>query len=314
MPRVSGRGYAKLILFGEHFVVYGLPGIASGIDRYVDVEAEKVKDSDDIVFVDKVFNEKVSMKEQPDHIKCKLFKAMFDPEIDLVKKGLKLTISGNATPGAGMGYSAALNVAMARAVSAISNVTWKDDMVNQIAYKGECVSHGTPSGIDNTCATYGTLVWFEKNMSGGKNTMRTFKCGKPLLLVLADTGIKHDTKEAVAAVKKRKEADPARYEKIFAEAKALVTKAKKELQFAGMAELGKLMKQNQKLLVEIGVSCKEIDEIVKLVEVSGATGAKLTGAGMGGNVIILCENAAQQEKMIALMTQRNYKAMKVKVQ
>jgi mevalonate kinase len=151
-------------------------------------------------------------------------------------------------------------------------------------------------------------------MSGGKNTIRPFKCGKPLLLVVVDTGIKHSTKEAVDDVRKRKEADPAKYEKIFSEAKAIVTKAKKELQFSGMNELGKLMKQNQKLLVEMGVSCKEIDEIVKLAEVSGATGAKLTGAGMGGNVILLCENAAQQDKMINLMQQRNYKAMKVKIQ
>jgi mevalonate kinase len=310
---VKGKGYAKVILFGEHFVVYGIPGIAAGIDKFVEVDAEKLKDSKDIVFDDKIFKEKVSMLEQPDHIKCKLFHAMFDEELDVTKEGVKISITGNATPGTGMGYSAALNVAMARAMSAFSNSDWKDDKVNEVAYKGETISHGTPSGIDNSCATYGSLIWFEKDMKENKNKIRPFKCGKTLFLVIADTGIKHDTKEAVADVRKRKETNESEYKKYFADAKKIATTARKELQYGGIEQIGKLMNENQELLRKIGVSCKEAEEIIKIAEYENSIGAKVTGAGCGGNVIILCENENHQDKMIATLLAKNYSAIKAKI-
>jgi mevalonate kinase len=309
----KGKGFGKVILFGEHFVVYGLPGIASGIDKYVEVDAEKIKDSKELVFDDKIFKEKFSMTEQPEHIKSKLFHAMFDDELDITKEGVKLLINGTATPGGGMGYSAALSVAMARAMSDFSGSDWKDDKVNSVAYKGECVSHGTPSGIDNTCATYGTLVWFEKNMKGGPNNVKPFKCGKTLFLVVADTGVKHDTKEAVASVRKRKEENEEEFKKYFSDAKKIVTEAKKELQFGGIKQIGKLMNDNQELLRKIGVSCKEAEEIIKIAEYENSIGAKVTGAGCGGNVIILCENENSQDKIISTLTNKNYSAIKTKI-
>jgi mevalonate kinase len=309
----KGKGFAKIILFGEHFVVYGLPGIVSGMDKYVEVDAEKIKDSDDIVFDDKIFQEKVSMKEQPEHIKSKLFHAMFDDELDITKKGVKIVINGTATPGSGMGYSAALCVAMARAMSDFSGSDWKDDKVNEVAYKGEKISHGNPSGIDNTCATYGTLVWFEKNMEGGLNKAKPFKCGKTLFLVIADTGVKHDTKEAVANVRKLKEANESDFKKYFSDVKKIVTTARKELQYGGIEQVGKLMNENQELLRKIGVSCKEAEEIIKIAEYENAIGAKVTGAGYGGNVIILCENESHQDKIITTLATKNYNAIKVKI-
>ncbi|MFA5125702.1 MAG: mevalonate kinase [archaeon] len=310
---VVGKGYAKVILFGEHFVVYGLPGIASALDKFVQVEVQKVKDSDDVVFDDKVFKEKVSMKENSEHIKCKLFNAMFKEEEFVQKKGIKFMINSTFSPGGGMGYSAALNVGIARAMNNLFELGWKDEKINEVGYKGECISHGAPSGIDNTCATYGSLVWFEKNMEGGKNKIKPFKTGKPLLLVIVDTGIKHDTKEAVAGVKKRKEENPEEYKKIFSEAKKIVAKAKKELSYGGIQEIGKLMNQNQELLKKIGVSSPEIEQIIKISLYEGALGAKLTGAGCGGNVLVLCENEAQQNKIIVSLQTKGFRAIKAKI-
>jgi mevalonate kinase len=308
-----GKGYAKIILFGEHFVVYGLPGIAAGIDKYVQFEAQKVKDSDDILFDDKVFNEKISMKAKPDHIKLKIFNAMFADEEFVPKKGIKFIINSTFPAGGGLGYSSAFCVAMARSINNLFDQGWKDEKINELAYKGECVAHGKPSGIDNTCATYGTLIYFEKNLEGGKNKAKPFKCGKPLYLVIADSGVKHDTKEAVSDVAKRKESDEKEFAKLCDEAKRIASKAKTELGYGGIIEVGKLMKQNHELLKTIGVSCPEIEQIVRIMNFEGALGAKLTGAGMGGNVIALCENERHQDKIIASLTGKGYKAIKAKV-
>jgi len=312
--KAVGRGFGKTILFGEHFVVYGLPGIASAIDKFVEVKAEKVKDLDDIIIDDPVFfKEKVSVKESPDHIKSKSFITTFKDEPDVPTKGIKITFGGTASHGGGMGFSAALGVATTRAINNLFNCGWKDDKVFEVAMRWETLAHGTPSGIDPACATYGSLIWFEKNMEGGKNKIKPFKVGKTLFLVMADTGVRHETKVAVADVRKRKEENPAEYEKIFSEAKAIATKAKQALSYGEIEEIGKLMNQNQELLRKIGVSCPEIEKIIKVANYDGALGAKITGAGMGGTVLILCENEKHQDKIIATLAGQGFKAIKTKI-
>lgn len=229
MVSVKAKGYGKVILFGEHFVVYGLPGIASGIDKYVEVEIQELKDTKDIIFDDKVFKEKFTLKEQPEHIKSKMLKAIIEGEEFVTLEGLKIIINANLPAGGGLGYSAALAVAMAGALNQIFELGWKQNQINEAAYKAEKITHGTPSGIDNSCATYGTVIWFEKNMKGGENTIRPFKCGKSLLCLLVDTGIKHDTKKAVTMVRENKEKEPKKNTiNYFQNTKTLYQKQKKK--------------------------------------------------------------------------------------
>jgi len=309
----KARGFGKVILFGEHFVVFGQPGIASGIDKYVEVEIAKVKDSTDVTFDDKVFKEKVSMKENPENIKCKMLNAMFKDEQFVKLEGLKITINSNLPNGAGLGYSAAIAVAIARAMNQLFDLLWKDEQINETAHKSEQIVHGTPSGIDTACATYDSVIWFEKGNKEKKDSVRRLKCGKALQFLLVDTGIKHASKEALGVVKKYETASKKKFDIMCSDYKKLAGKAKQELQYGGVNELGKLMNENHSMLKELGLSTKEIDEIVKVAIYDGALGAKITGAGMGGNVLILCYNEAQQDKLITAYAGRNYKAMKVKI-
>lgn len=313
MVLAKAKGFGKIILFGEHFVVYGLPGIASGIDKYVEVEIEKIKASTDVIFDDKVFKEKFSIKEQPEHVKTKMLNAMFEKEQFVKLEGLKITINSNMPYGAGLGYSAALAVAIARAMNQLFDLLWKDEQINEAAHKSEQIIHGNPSGIDTACATYDSVIWFEKDLEKKKDSVRRLKCGKSLQCLLVDTGIKHHAKETIELVQKYKEKNSKKFDVMCADYKKLAGKAKQEIQYGGVNELGKLMNQNHLMLKEIGLSTKEIDEIVKVAIYDGALGAKITGAGMGGNVLILCYNEAQQEKLISAYAGRNYKAMKVKI-
>ncbi len=308
-----GKGYAKIILFGEHFVVYGLPGVAAGIDKYVQIEAQKVKDSDDVVFDDKVFNEKISMKENPEHLKFKMFHAMFDSDEYLPKKGIKFIVNANFVSGIGLGYSSAFSVALARSMNVLYDQSWKEDKINELAHLAEIVAHGDPSGIDNTCATYGTTIYFEKDLKGGKNIARPIKCGKALYFVLADSGVKHESKEAVEHVKSFKEKNPKDFDILCADYKSIVSKVKKEIQFGGTEEIGKLMNKNNELLKQLGISTPELDQIIRISNFEGAFGAKITGAGMGGSALILCENDKHQDKLIASLVGKGFKASKIKV-
>lgn len=304
-----GKGFGKVILFGEHFVVYGLPGIASRIDKYVRVEINTIEEND-IIFNDKIFREIVSKKDNPTHILCRLFDVMFS---DLNPGSLKITITGNCLPRSGMGYSAALNVALARAINSFLHLKWNDKKISEIAYKGEGLIHGTPSGIDNTCATYGSLVWFEKDMEGGKNKIILFKPGKPIFFVLGNTKIKHDTKKSIDLVRNNKEKNPDLFDKIFSEEKSILSKAKIAIEKEDTEEIGLLMNKNQELLRKIGVSCKELEILIEIALKNGTLGAKLIGAGRGGLMIALCRNIKQQGLIVKAYKKCGFDGTKIKI-
>jgi mevalonate kinase len=303
----EGKGFGKTILFGEHFVVYGLPGIAAGLGLSVKASVEK---GEGIVFDDKVFKETVDYEKQPDHVKSKTFKPIFD---ELKVKDVKIKIEADLLPGVGMGYSATLAVAVTRALSDFYNLNLSDEEVNRFAYRAEEVAHGTPSGIDPACATFGGIIWFEKNMSGGKNKLEKLTLGKPLIIVISSTGKMGNTGELVAAVRERKEKNEEEYGKTFAKYGELAPKAKEALEKGNLDEVGELMNQDQKLLEQIGVSTPELEEMCKLSLENGALGSKLTGAGGGGSMIALCENQEVQEKVFKALEGKGYKTFKTTI-
>lgn len=305
----TGKGYAKIILFGDHFAIYGVPAIATAIDKYVKIEAEKIN-KDDIIFDDKVFHKKTSKKDEPYHISSKLFDAMFS---DLNLNRVKFTISGTVTPKIGMGYSAAFNVAFARVVNEYLKLNWNDQKINEISYKGECVSHGNASGIDNACATYRSLMWFEKDINNKKNKIMPFKIGAELILVLCDSKITHNTKEIVASVRSRAKEDFNKFGKILLETKKIVIEAKESLEKKDFKKVGVLMNRNHELLRQIGVSCLELEKLVDIALTNKALGAKITGAGGGGAVVMLCENEEHQNFLAEKVEKENFEAMKIKL-
>jgi mevalonate kinase len=308
---VVGKGYEKIVLFGEHFIEYGLPGVATGIDKSVEVKIDKIKDSTDCLFDDKVLEEKFTLKEKPTDPKAKALVAMFENEF-IKLEGIKITINSDSKPEKEMGYSAALCVALVRAMNLQFSLNWKDDKVLEVAFKGELIMDSNASGLDNACATYGSLVWFEKAINGGKNIVSPFKCGKSLLCLLVNTGLPAKIKETEFLVKTKKEKSSAEVERIFAFYKILAGKAKKELKFGGVIELGKLMNENQLLLKQLGVSTPEIDRVIKIAMYDGVLGAKIIGEGQD-KVIVLCENEKQQLKLIEAYKAQNLTAVKMKI-
>lgn len=298
---ITGRGNGKIILFNEHFVVYGVPAIASSINRYVEAE---IADSDTVT----IFDERVNRTNDP--LEKRILEVMSSKmNIDLNKNPIKVIIRGDIPLGSGLGASAATCVAIARALSKYFKLDLSDEEINSIAYEGERIYHGNPSGIDNTVATFGGVIWFER----GEKVER-INIGKPLYIIIGNTGVRASTKKAIEKVRRNREKDPERFGNLLNEARRLAQSARKYIEEGELKRIGELMNKNHELLQEIGVSCKKLDYLVDLFLRKGALGAKLTGGGLGGNAIALVEDADKQDVIAEEVRREGFDVMKVRVE
>jgi mevalonate kinase len=303
----KGRGFGKVILFNEHFVVYGIPSIVSAIDRVTTATIERSEGSgwvlDDGRSATPGYKEE-KLEQQKESIERILRAA----GIDTTKNQIKIALGGDLVAASGIGASAASCVAIARALSDEFDLGFSDERINEIAYEGERAYHGAPSGVDNTAATYGGLIWFVKG-----RPIELIKIKKPVEIVMGNTGVVTDTKAAVAGVRERKEKYPEKYAKIFKEAEHLAYKARKALESYDLEAVGKYMNENHRQLQEIELSCKELDFLVDIARKNGALGAKLTGGGLGGNIVALTPGRELQEKVARAIEKEGFEVLRTKI-
>jgi len=306
-----GSGYGKVILFGEHFVVHGVPGIASAMSSTADAEVRKI-DTPGINIRDErkgatgyTEKKKIQQRESID----RMLKAMgLDKNISL-----DIWLGGNLPGFSGIGSSAASSVAIARAISDELGLNFSDEKINEIAYEAEKAYAGTPSGIDNTAATFGGFIWFIKNLTGGPNKIERLSIKEPFEIIMADTNVVADTKEMVLGVAERKKKYPEKYDRLFKQYEELSFKARKTLEDFDLKQVGKLMNDNHRLLQGIEVSIKELDYLVELARKNGAYGAKLTGGGGGGCIVALTPGKELQEKVAEAIEKEGFKVLRTKV-
>jgi mevalonate kinase len=182
----------------------------------------------------------------------------------------------------GLGSSASMAVALTRATSNFLGHPLDAVKVNEIAFEIEKLHHRTPSGIDNTVITYAKPVFYVKD-----TPIELIEIVHPMVLLIADSGIKGSTAKAVDQVRKRWKSSPIEFEGYFVEIGGIALKIKRLLITGNLEEIGTLLTKNHQLLKEIGVSLPELDHLVDVAIRSGAYGAKLSGGGMGGNVLAL---------------------------
>ena len=290
----KGSGYGKVILFGEHFVVHGVPGIVSAIDSTTDAEVKKA---------DKGINVRDERKTAKGYSEEKRLQQLESIERMLKAMGIDPKIAldiwvGGSLPGfSGLGASAASSVAIARAIAQELGMKIAKEKINQVAYEAEKAYAGTPSGIDNTAATYGGLMWFKKNLGGGPDKVEPISIKEPVEIVIGSTGKVANTKAMVEGVAERKNKNPQKYNPIFKRVEELAYEGRAALEFYNLKKIGELMNENHRLLQEIEVSSKELDLLVELARKEGAFGAKLTGGGGGGCMFALTPGKELQSKV-----------------
>jgi len=283
----------KIILFGEHAVVYGRPALAVPVTQvHVDVEVT-ASDRPGIWINAPDIELHAELNTLPsDHpiatvIHNFLFISRVSPLPDLEVK-----ITSTIPVASGLGSGAAVTVALARALSSFLDFPMPDEEINLFAYEIEKLHHGTPSGIDNTVVTFAKPVYFVKGQP-----IETFHVGTPFMIVIGNTGISAPTKESVGDVRKLWEADKARWEGVFDKVGEITKQARGAIESGEWKKLGRLMNQNHALLQEMTASSSELDALVSAAIQAGALGAKLSGGGRGGNMIALVE--ADESKSIS---------------
>ena len=275
----------KIILFGEHAVVYGRPALAVPVTQVravVDVSnAPRAGIWIDAPDVDLRAELNTLPSDHP--IASVIHNFLFLSRVSPFPN-LEIKITSTIPVASGLGSGAAVTVALTRALAAHLNYSMTDEEINAFAYEIEKLHHGTPSGIDNTVVTYAQPVYFVKGQP-----IDIFRVGEPFTIVIADTGISALTKESVGDVRRLWLADKPRCETVFDKIGEVSFTARGAIEAGKWKLLGELMNENHALLQKLTVSSRELDELVETARRAGALGAKLSGGGRGGNMIALVE-------------------------
>jgi mevalonate kinase len=270
----AGSACGKVILLGEHAVVYGTPAIAVGIERGVRATAHAITDGPSRLFV-RTWDIEVAEDDAEKDL-ARAFQSLLS--VAPVAQPLRVEADVDLPPGGGLGCSAALGVAVARAVDRDA----PDARITERAMAWERVFHGNPSGIDAAVAASGGCIQFDKERG-----FETVHALGGLTLCVGHTGNASSTKAMVESVARLRARRPEVVEKAFQGIQALVRNARLALEAGDRFALGRLMDLNQMILSGLFVSTPEIEHMCALARDAGADGAKLTGAGGGGCVVVL---------------------------
>jgi mevalonate kinase len=291
----------KVILFGEHAVVYGRPAIAvpvSQVRACATVEDAPRGHGLVICARDLELRHRLGLALCQDGPAYPL-DATVRHTLDWLgiedTPDLTLTVASTVPMARGLGSGAAVATAMVRALAQHLGHEPTAEEVSQLVYQIEVIHHGTPSGIDNSVVAFERAVYFVRN-----EPIRVLQVRRPMWLVIGDTGIASPTKIAVGDVRRGWEVDQQRYEAWFDRIGAIVERAKGAMATGASSTLGPLMNENQELLEAIDVSSPELETLIAAARQAGAMGAKLCGAGRGGNMVALVAPESAQATATAL--------------
>jgi mevalonate kinase len=297
---------AKIILLGEHFVVYGEPAIVLAIDKRAYAKVENRNDK--LLYLRSAnlnlagyFENRTFKIEQGNP---KEAKSKFEPVKLIVEKvlekygenvGLSIEINSTVPVAAGLGSSAAVAAAVTAAVGALLNVKMSKEDVLRITYEAEKIVHGTPSGIDSAISTFGGALLFQMDTG-----FQPLDVNMDIPLVVGNTGIERSTRSQVEKVRNMREKYLQIMDHVMRAAREIVSRAVVALKENDLETIGELMNINHALLYGIGVSDESLEWLINAARKAGALGAKLTGGGGGGCMIALAKNERLQPILEAI--------------
>ena len=271
--KVSAPG--KLMLLGDHAVVYGYPCLVTAVDKRLYVEAEIIEDDNDDIITPQVKESRFVLES------IAYFKEQFK-----IMESVRIKTKGDFSHQVGLGSSSAVTVATFKALGLLFNKSMSLSELFQMSYRVNLLIQGVGSGFDIAAATYGETLEY---VMGGK-VIEPLHI-KSLPLVVGYSGLKADTPFYIRRVAEAFKSKKEEMEKIFKSIQILVESAKEGLQTGNLPEVGKCMNENQKLLVQLGVCIPKLDDMIASAINAGAYGAKLSGAGGGDCMIALIDEA-----------------------
>jgi mevalonate kinase len=324
MTQGKASAPAKVILFGEHFVVYGNPAILASINKRIFVEARTTtmdNNENDITIKSDIG----VAGRYYDGGKFKMLgggmeaKAVLDPLYNAIKQvlairnkniGIEIDISSQVPPRIGLGSSAASCVATIAAVDSLFNRDPSKQNICKLAVEAERWVHKTTSGADCYVSTFGGLI---KYQSRSKAFKKLETIGPPICLVVASTGVNHYTADLVAMVKRFRDRNHMLFGRLARRANDICLQASSTLRSGNYEKTGKLMDENQNILRQIGVSHNKAEDLIEICSNAGALGAKVTGAGGGGSIIALAGSKKESAKIASRIRRAGYESFKVEI-
>lgn len=280
-----GEAYSKLILVGEHAVVYGKPAIAIPFPLKARATVKQFKGP--IIFKTSFY--KGYIYEVPTQMKG-IVECIKETLLVLNQpfKDLEITIDSYIPIGRGLGSSAAIAIAIIRSLFSFYGHNLSQDELFYLVEIAENYAHGNPSGLDMIASSSKHPIWFKRE----KESI-PINLNKPFYIVVADTGKEGNTRKAVENVKNEYELDKRNIQKSLDKIERIVINSKKALINGDVDLLGECLNLNQKELINLGVSDNNINELIDVAINCGALGAKLTGGGLGGCIIVLARDLDQ---------------------
>ena len=283
--RASACG--KIILLGEHAAVYGFPAIALPV-RSLRATAELAEGSGPLRIDAPDIRLSAALTDLPaDHPLAFCVRHACEG-LAVPPPGGRLTVTSDIPVASGLGSGAAVSTAVVRVLALAAGRTLRADEVSTVVYDVERIHHGTPSGVDNPVIAFERPVFFVRGMEP-----EIVAAGAPMMFLIADSGVRSPTREAVDGVRERRGADPDRYDGLFRRIGALAETGRAELERGNREALGRSMNECHALLEAVGVGTAGLSRLASAARSAGALGAKLSGAGLGGNVIALAEGGKQ---------------------
>ena len=296
----------KVILLGEHAVVYGRPALAVPIP--LAIEAVVRRGGTGVNLVIPRWGYEQTLKPETSQGVSRILSTLLDA-LDLGHQAMTIEVIPHVPRAMGLGGSSALAVAIIRALDHAYKLNLTNGRINELAFECEKAAHGTPSGIDNTVATYGAPLVFENR--DDQPRFNEIRLVEPLPLVIGITGKESLTATTVARVRAAWTNHSARYEGIFDQIAQLTSAGTDALISAHYTELGECMNLCQGYLNALQLSTPELEELIHIARANGAMGAKLTGGGGGGSIVALCPD--EQDRVANAMRAEGYQSLIVAV-
>ncbi|MFA9490585.1 MAG: mevalonate kinase [Anaerolineales bacterium] len=286
MIKASAPG--KVILFGEHAVVFGMPAIAApleGLRTTATISPLPEGAHNDILIEAPAIGYFQWLHEAAPNDPLPMIVQEFLTSVGIQKfDPLHLVIKSSIPSSAGLGSGAAASAAVIEALVRFFDKPTSASEISRIIYEAEKIHHGTPSGIDNTVVAHDRVVYFIRDQEPEFLNLHS-----PLWIVLGDTGERTSTSTAVSQVRRSWQEDPDHFEDIFQSIGAISRQARIAIIEGDHEILGKLMNKNQSKLEELGVSSDRLEKLNDAARQANAFGAKLSGGGMGGFIIALTD-------------------------
>jgi len=296
----------KVILFGEHFVVYGVKAILCAINKRISVTAEKSEENK-ISIKSNIGNLTLEPNKLISEINSPLkpFYYLANKMIQNQNTGIEIIVESDIPLGVGLGSSSACCVAGAAAISRLFNKTSKEEIL-KLAIEAEKTIFENTSGADCTVCTYGGIMEYDK-----ENGFKKIESEPNFHLVIANSNIEHSTESIVTRVREFKEMDETRFATLCSNESKLVKDVLKFLKENNIKKIGDKAIQNQEYLETIGISNDKLREMIQIGQ-NKSFGAKITGAGGGGCIFALTDES-NLDQTINQFKEKNYDCFSVKI-